>query len=320
MKILFIGIFDKNEPNTALRNAFKKHSSQYTEIAWHLTRSKHLQYDVVNLCKKFKPELVFLQLQSPNSITTDTLRKIKSYGAYIVEWTGDARQPLPDHYVTTGKEIDLSLFTNQDDVIEMSKKECKSDYLQVSCDQNIYSPIGSKIRCPEIIFMGNHYNDRFPLSHFRYEMVKFLNETYGARFGAYGAGWGDMATGNVMFKQQKEAEIYRSCKIAINCSHYDLDKYTSDRFFRILMSGAMCLSKEFPVMDEYSPNINFVTFKQDFKDLKNKIDYYLDNDIERKQIALNGCNTSRANWTWDNRIVELKTLIKKWNGLPNYLN
>ncbi len=325
MNILFIGIFDDNEPNLAFRNALKLAAKgHYTEIAHHRHKSKFdLQIEIVSLIKNklFKPDLVFMQLQGANIIGEAALQYLKNTGAFLCQWTGDVRQPLPYHYIEFGRKIDLSLFTNQDDVDAMKMQGVNADYLQVSADHNIYTPNGpKKLNSPEIVFMGNNYNCGFHLTDYRLKMCTFLKQTYGDRFAVYGNGYPKgFATGDLMFNQITEATVYRSCKVAINCSHYDLKKYTSDRFFRILLSGAFCLTKEFPEMEHYFENKEqkqkFAAFKEDnnFSDLKNAIDYYLKYDDIRQAIAKNGSEYARENWTWPHRINELFELIKKWN-------
>lgn len=318
MKILFIGIFDTNEPNTAFRNALKEASTSYSEIAHNACSRIELTLKLTSFEKMsgWKPDLVFMQLQGANIITDEALAALKATGAFLCQWTGDARQPLPRHYIEFGKKINLSLFTNQDDVDVMLENGAVAAYLQVSADHNIYTPNGSvNADVPDIVFMGNNYSNTFALSNYRLQMCKFLKETYGDRFGVYGANYPEgFASGNVMYKQLKEAEIYRSCKIAINCSHYDLKKYTSDRFFRILLSGAFCISKEFPQMEEYSPGKNFVPVPSYFADLRIEIDYYLRNEEERNTIAMNGYNYAIAECKWSDRIKQLLNLVKVWNG------
>lgn len=321
MRILFIGIFDNHEPNTAFRNALKEASSDYFEIGWNQVSNKAvLQDGIIFYAGSFKPDLVFMQLQGANIIGEAALKALRDTGAFLCQWTGDARQPLPKHYIDFGKKIDLSLFTNWDDVEVMMKNGVKADYLQVSADHNIYTPKGPVIKgVPEIVFMGNHYNTTFELSDYRFRMVKFLKDTYGNRFGVYGAGYPKgFATGNLMHNQLKEAQLYRSCKIAINCSHYDLKSYTSDRFFRILLSGTFCISKEFPEMKEYFPFENFVPSDPDFRKLKETIDYYLIHEAERKKIAQSGHEFAYIYCKWTDRINQLLKLVEKWNGQKSY--
>lgn len=309
MKVFFIGIFDKREPNTAFRDALRSISSNYQEISHTEVRDWNLlQRQIKEIAKTQLPNLIFMQLQGANILSEDTLNFIKRTGAFIVQWTGDARQPTPNHYLDIGSKINLSLFGNTEDIEALTAKGINADFLQISADHTIYKPS----RKHEIVFMGNNYPNKFPLSKFRQDMCEFLKKNYGDRFGVYGLSWGgELCAENLMYNQVKEAEVYQNCKIAINCSHYDLRRYTSDRFFRILLSGAFCLSKEFPNMDEYLPDVNFATFK-DLSTLKSKIDYYLENDAERINIAKNGHKMAISKWTWKHRANELLKLVEKW--------
>lgn len=312
MKILFVGIFDHNEPNTAFRQAFKNMSSDYRELAWNTCQNVNQSlYDMVN---NFIPDLIFLQLQAPNVINDITLNRLKKTGAFIVQWTGDARQPLPNHYIEFGRKINLSLFNNFNDVETMRKAGVNADFLQIAFDHNIYNPNGFKFEnFADIVFMGNNYGTTFELSKYRFDMVDFLRKTYGNNFMLFGFGYPkEWKIENLMYQQNREAEIYRSCKIGINLSHYDLKHYASDRLFRIMGCGSMCISKEFPEMLEYENGNNFATFNGSFEDLKAKIDYYLNNDIERQRIANNGCNNALTKWNWNNRIDELLQLTLKY--------
>jgi len=312
MNTLFIGIYDNNEPNTAFRNAFRKVSNEYREISWGSLPKIDLEKKIISDIHEIKPDLIFMQLQSPGVINDIVLNAMRLSGAYLVQWTGDARQPLPRHYIDFGRKIDLSLFNNQNDVDTMVKAGVRADFLQIAFDHNIYKPVGSVTLAPQIVFMGNHYSNVFTLSNYRYDMVQFLRKTYGKNFGLYGCNWPkEWGIESLMYNQEKEAEVYRSCMVGVNLSHYDLKRYASDRLFRIMGCGAFCISKEFPEMQEYEGGKNFVTFNSDFKDLKDKIDYYLDHNEERKVIAYNGCKRTHESWTWDHRINELLNLIKK---------
>lgn len=315
MNILFIGIFDNNEPNTALRNAFQKVSKIYVEVAWN-SIPKNILHETIALALNNlnrRPDLIFLQLQAPDIIKSVTLEMMKQTGAFICQWTGDARQPLPRHYIDFGRQIDLSLFSNQNDVDTMRSNGVKADFLQVAADHTIYTPIGPKIITPNIVFMGNNYNNTFPLSKYRFKMVEFLRNHYRSDFGMYGCNWPkEWKIKSLMYNHQEEAKIYRSCKIAINLAHYDLKKYASDRLFRIMSSGAFCISKVYPEMQEFGNGKNMVTFNGELSDLKAKIDYYLRAHDLRMAIAKNGCEATHNNWTWDHRIQELLQIIQKW--------
>ena len=118
-------------------------------------------------------------------------------------------------------------------------------------------------------------------------MVIFLKTNYPDTFEVYGDNW-MFQENSYIHDQYAESQLYRSAKIAINCSQFDYRRYSSDRILRIMGSGAFCLSKWFPeIENDYQDGKHLVLWR-DFVDLKNKIDYYLKNDSERKRIARAG--------------------------------
>lgn len=315
MKIFFIGIYNNQEPNTQMRAAFRGiATSGYEEISHTDYRDKIvLNKQVQSIARKQLPNLVFMQLQAPNVLSEDTINLLKRTGATVVQWTGDARQPTPKHYFDVGSKIDLSFFGNTEDVDALQQRGIKADFLNISVDHTIYNPAN---KSPKIVFMGNNYNGMFPLSEFRLAMCRFLKKEYGNDFQVYGSGYpNDLRAVDLMFKQEKEAEAYRNCKIAINCSHFDLGKYTSDRLFRILFSGAFCLTKEFPQMETYQSEGKIFDSFSELSTLKEKIDYYLANEEKRATIAKNGYRYAIEHEKWSDRVQEMLKIIEKWKNI-----
>src|SRR3990167_4946439 len=72
------------------------------------------------LVDQHKPDLVWMQIQTPNILNEQTAQYIGSK-AKVVNWTGDVRYPLPKLFLEVGRHIYLTLFTNMPDVIELRK-------------------------------------------------------------------------------------------------------------------------------------------------------------------------------------------------------
>ncbi len=187
-----------------------------------------------------RADIVFLQPQD-KGISRETLLHLKAIGAFVINWTGDARDNTPVYCLEYAKVADLTCFSNMRDVQFMRQAGYKAEFLQIGYDPAIYYPDASVPKDIDIVFMGNNYG-HFPLSSLRIEMVRELKRVYGDRFKAYGIGQPD---GNFMGNQKGEADIYRRAKIGINLSHYNYERYTSDRMFRMLGSGVCVLSHEF---------------------------------------------------------------------------
>ena len=283
-------------------------------LDWTFYNPNLLQKKVLEEVNGHKPDVVFMHLQREGVITLDTIRKIKEAGAVIFSWSGDVRFPTPQHYLDLGKHIDSTLFSNMNDVEFCNENGVNSDFLQVGYDSIQFSPIGYTIsNFPEIIFMGSNYDNVFPLSKYRYEMVLALKKEFGSNFGLFGTKWGDLADGNIN-NYREEGTAYRSCKIAINLSHFAYKRYSSDRLFRILGSGAFCLTHHYPEIEkDFNVGSDLVVW-DDIDDLIVKIKEYLLKDEERKMIAKNGYYNVFHNFTWHNFAENILTLTNKYSN------
>lgn len=273
MKILHIGLCAT--PNTM--NGFQKAfidvvgKENYREV---YTGDKDLNVNTLLLFNEFKPDIVFMQIQAPDIITHSVCKIMKDSAAFIINWTGDKRQEVPQWMIDLAPYVSLTSFSNMDDVNTMRSLGFKSEYLEIGYDPEIYKPEGEALNMPEIVFMGNNYGrGYFPMSGFRIDMVDFLRQEYGNRFGVYGSGWA-YGNGNFNHSQYEEAKAYRGAKIAINCSHFDSLNYNSDRLLRILGSGVHCVSYNHKGMfDTYKHGLSYFN---DFNELKKTIDFNLD--------------------------------------------
>lgn len=294
MKILVVSI----GVNNSLLRAFKGRG-EVLHIDW--TPDRHnVDATILQAIKKFTPDLTFMQLQGGDVIKNPAI--IAAIPGFKVNWTGDVRHPLPQWFKTLAPYFDLTLFSNMQDVDTMNALGYKAGFIDVGFDTKVYKPKGLKVDCPEIVFFGNNYGRTFPLSRYRADMVNTLKSLYHNRFGVYGTGWNTTCLNN---DGLTEAAIYRSCKIAINVSHFSIKRYSSDRILRLMGSGAFCLSHKYPDMHhDFTEGEHLVTF-DDFKDLRTKIDYYLNHDPQRELIAERGCAHVHTNCTWEKRLTPL---------------
>lgn len=296
-KILFVSL----GVQTHLRDAL----SEYAKVIYWdwSSRRKTFNKDLLALYNEHKPDLIFLQIQTPGVIEINTVRQMSN--AFIVNWTGDVRYPLPRWYIDIGRYIDLTLFSNMNDVLEARRFGIKSEYLQIGLEHNTFTPNGEVRNEADIIFMGNNVG-HFPLSAYRVQMVSRLAKRY-PNFKCYGTSWPNWSHEP---QQKEECKIYRGGKIGINLSHFNYDRYSSDRIHRLMGSGIMCLSHNYPGIElEYEIGKHLDVWN-DFDELEQKIDYYLANETERKRIAKAGCDHVHKNHTWSNRIKELSEMIK----------
>lgn len=295
LKILHIGLCVYKIRESSLSQAFKRATNNYFELA---LDEKHLQQKAVMLAKSIKPDIVFLQLQAEGIVHQQTARAIKEHSGCVINWTGDVRQPTPQWFFDIAKEIDITSFTNMHDINIMREKGFKSEFIQQGYDPNIFYPSDGK-RDIDIVFMGNGYGTQFPLSKSRHEMIAFLKKRYGKRFRVYGNS--QLADGNLNHCQVSEAQIYRRAKIGINYSHFNLERYTSDRMLRLMGCGATCLSHKFKgIEQDFIEGENVVTWET-FSELAKKID----ENIDRADIGQAGAKWVKDRFTFDHMVKEI---------------
>ena len=300
MKILQIALGNQFD----IRDALALHGDV---VYWDWTKERHyFNSSLIQLVEDHKPDLVFMQVQTPGVVSVEAVKKLAGK-TKVVNWTGDARTPTPRWFVDIGRHIHLTLFTNMHDVEYCRKEGVNTDYLQIGFPDKIFNPNGSgHMNAPEIVFFGNNPGG-FPLSKLRADMVRELKQRYGIRFKVYGNGWGKDT--QAVNDHQIEASIYRSAKIAINLSHFDYPRYTSDRMLRAMGSGCMVLSHDYMGIEkEFENGIN-VGVWDNFTTLFESIDHYLADESVRKWIAKNGCLHAHQNHTWRNRIDQLMKMI-----------
>lgn len=311
--LLHIGMNPENQK--CMIQALNNASDEYKFIDWKRVKETfgddYKNY-ILNEIYQMSPNLIFMQIQTPDIITSDMIDIInKMVVCKIVNWSGDVREPLPEWYANVGKINNVvTCFTNEDDVKELSEKyNCKSYFLQIGYEHTVFTKDGSIKPAPDIVFFGNNYG-KFPLSKLRYDMVNLLNSTYGSKFQVYGTGWGGMFNPiNLNNKSTRESEIYRSCKIAINLSHFDKSRYASDRLFRAMGCGAFVLTHNYTNIAKDFKSKYHLDVWNNFDELLNKIDYYIEHDAERIEIAKNGNQLIESKFRWSNRISELFQLL-----------
>ena len=82
--------------------------------------------------------------------------------------------------------------------------------------------------------------------------------------------------------------IFHNSKININITAKTIESGIPLRVFDILSCGGFCLTNYQPEIDELFEEGKDLAIYTDMQDMMRKINYYLEHDEERKQIALNG--------------------------------
>lgn len=253
----------------------------------------------------FHPHLSFLQLQS----TLLPVEFVRAIPGVKVLWTGDVREPFPDYSTTYLNEVSISLFTNEEDVSYLRSHNRTAGFLDIGYDDGIFMPDGVQTVGHDVVFFGNNYVNRFPLSRSRMDLVNFLTRIPRIDVGVYGKNWGDLGISDLTNNPFEEAAIYRSSKIGINYSHFNRTNYSSDRIYRMMGSGCFCLAYHHKGIEKsFTPGVHLDTWR-DFSELEHKIQYWLENPCHRYQIARAGCTHVQQNHSWKKRVEQLEEIL-----------
>ena len=302
-KILHVALNHGKDNQPALQRALRS-LGEYRQIDW-MVAGKDLSRRLIAEVGDWRPDLVFMQIQSGGVIDIDTISQIKNLDATVVNWSGDVRDPMPTFYSEIGPALDWMLLTNEDWVKTLRKRGTNAAYLQIGFNQELFHPWGSGIQAEPIVFLANYYGNAFPMSKMRLEMVRHLTQKYD--LGVYGNGW--LVATHAQLDWQLEVGCYRSCKIAVGMNQIELERYTSDRLFRAMGSGAFYLAHYYPGIEKDFERGVHLDWWYDLDELSAKVDYYLEHDEERCRIAAAGSELVHTHHTWLDRMKELRKIL-----------
>lgn len=302
MRILYLSM---KMHNTRMREAMDT-IGEVDQVDWVANRAK---INNMVAARRGWPDLTFLHVQSGGVLNP---KAVAGLSGVVVNWTGDVRSPIPKFYYDLAPYC-TTMFSNETDVRTFTDAGLDAHFLNVGFDDLVFTPDGERSDGGEVVFMGNQYGtNHFPLSRLRYEMCVFLRERFRGRFALYGNG--PMARSNNTLDWPAQAAILRGCKVAINLSHFDYERYTSDRMFRIMGSGAFCLTHRYCGLErDFTEGVHVAAWST-LDELVEKIDYYLAHDDERLAIASAGCELVRREHTWHSRMKELASWKAERSG------
>jgi spore maturation protein CgeB len=306
-KLLMIGC---NSGSESMPKYFRE-QCDYKELMLDGYLNEHLN---TLLNSDYVPDIIFIQIQSDtvanrntNTFIGDSIRAFKDKGSYVINWTGDMRAETPRWMNQFSHNVSSTMFSNLKDVDYCKHIGIETGFLQQGIDTNIFKPEGEKADVPDVVFLANNYSNQFPLSKYRREAVNRLRAHYGKRFKVFGNGWG-IDSGNVNSSQYEEAKVYRGCKIAISISHFDVDRYFSDRLGRALCSGAMVLSHDYKGIEkDFQVGTHLDTFGS-LDSMIVQIDKYLSHETEREQIAKAGQELASKEFSYQNVVKQILEL------------
>ena len=171
-------------------------------------------------------------------------------------------------------------------------------YLPEASDPGLYKPFESK-KLYDVCFVGANYGVRKKI------IKKIKNK--GIKVVCYGNGWK-----NGRIDLSKIPELFAKSKIVLGIGTigYCTDFYALKmRDFDGPMSGSLYITHDNPdLCDLYEIGKEIVVYKTP-KECADKVEYYLENEKERTQIAAAGRLRAQKDHTWEKRFQEVFELL-----------
>jgi len=269
-RTLHLALKTPQEPQAALERALRSISSQYEQVDWCYAERQPggIEKAAQSAAARLNPTLVFLQIQRANTLpgaVIERLRAVCHPSCVIVQWDGDMhhtpRDPGRQWFIDLGRACDCNLTVEtgyQKDYLAAGVRH--PGYLEIGIDEQFYHPTEPTPGIPPVVLLAACYPDLEQIAPGGYagrvRVAAECEKAYGIDgFGVYGSGWGPDPQrnypGNVcrreFLNQPQEAGVYAAAAAALSLSiRCDLPRYTSDRLFRMLASGAVCLVENLP--------------------------------------------------------------------------
>ncbi|WP_410981738.1 glycosyltransferase [Bacillus cereus] len=287
--------------------------------------------DLLRVSQKVKPDLVLVF--SGFKLPYYQVEMLKSIGIKTAVWMTDDPYVI-DQSKKIAPYYDF-VFTQEINCISFYKSiGCQNvHHLPLAADPNVFYPreVDEKYKT-DILFIGVAFSNR----------VKFFDEiaSYLANKNMLisGVGWKSLKNyhllqqrinANHWLSPEETANYYSGAKIVLNLhrSHDDptINKNSekiealslNPRTFEISACGAFQLTDIRPdLRGFYKPGYDIDTYHTP-KELIEKIEYYLENEQERKMIAVRALNRVQNEHTFSHRILDLLGIVfpeKELNG------
>jgi len=278
--------------------------------------------DLVLLTARIRPKLVVVLLGM--HVSTDAVQRIRALGATTVIWYSD------DPYYTDVTKLTAPHY----DLVFTNELSCVDYYRKQGCAHVHHLPLAVELSefCPmrvhtgyfsDICFIGSAYWYRVG---FFDKIAPYLASKHIRIFGWW---WQRLTHYPLLapsictewLAPEETARYYNGAKIVINL-HRSPDDETfnqnssrvaalsiNPRTFEICGTGAFQLTDERNDLTQfYSPGHDLATYSS-AEDLVQKIEYYLQHEEERNEIALRGLQKTAREHTFDHRVAAMLQVV-----------
>ena len=301
-KIVFLGNFRVDYTSES------HHAKSLEELGHNVIRMQESEAKSEDILAQCVGSDLFVWIHTHGWITTGqigmetvlkTLKtlKIPSMTYHLDLWFGLQREKDLESFPVY-KMID-HFFTVDNKMAEWfnEKTNVKGHYLPAG----VFGPeciVRSTNKSRDVIFVGSKkYHPEWP---YRTKLVEWLSDTYKNRFEHYGSG------GIKSIRGLNLNKLYWSTKVVVGdtlCIDFKYPDYWSDRIYETLGRGGFLIHPYVPGIEKEFKDKEHVVFYEygNFDQLKELIDYYINNDDEREKIRIAGHELVKNKYTYKHR-------------------
>jgi len=280
---------------------------------WDIAR---INRNLLKSLKQTKPDVCLVV--GGSRIVAETVRKIQTMDIKVVLWTADVPK-LFENLKIAVPYYDY-IFCSGSEMIGILKKmglASKTFWLPFSCDPHYHRPLKLSEEDytqykKDIVFVGSYYPNR----------AKTLEVIADMDLAVWGPHWNNLSPDSPLKEKVVDArlnydqwvKIYNAAKIVM-VIHFDDGQTPCDQASPKLYEAMACKrcvfvddQKDVQALFEHEKHV--VIFK-DKNDLRKKIDYYLKYPEKRAKIAQAGYEEVVKKHTYQHRIQEMLSIIKK---------
>ena len=217
----------------------------------------------------------------------------------IINWCSDDSWRYEQHSSLIAQSFDYQITTYKSAHNNNIKNKINSILSHWGCDENFFiKPKKKSSYMYDVSFIGNSYLGRK-------KIIEELKD-FGINVKCFGKGWGEI------IDDKQLPLVMNNSKININFSKSRGNQLqTKARIFEIIGAGGFCISeKSNEIKDFFRENHEIVIFNN-LAELRNKIKYYLKNEIKRKSICNKGYWRCSKNYSYKKIIQNILELTSK---------
>jgi hypothetical protein len=290
---------------------------QSFDYRWYRQRfgNKYMNHKLVQEATRFAPDLI--HIGKGEHISHTSLAQIReNTAAYIIHFYGDYREGVRQQLVDFAPVCDEILLYHWDEAQKETYRKLgvgNIGHWWVGTDPDIFRSRNVPKEY-DIAFFGNDA-DFLPGHKARRELLKSLAEA-GFSISVFGNGWESLkGSENIEFKPFVDQDEFSSAcskarmTVGINAVN-NIRGYASwRRLFNSMACGTMHMTSYFSGLEEVFDNGKHLVWFEAIEEAVSMAAHYLENDVEREQIAKVGQNEVVLNHNWDVRIDDLISKI-----------